>query len=81
VLLHVADLPSEQNRLLLTNVFRPNLHFTALRLDQAIETAEQRGFPRPAFSDQRYSGPGRNINADIVERDHVPEPVGDISRS
>jgi len=50
VLLHVAHLSAQENWGLGANVLLSHSHFTTLRLDQAIETAEKRGFARPAFS-------------------------------
>jgi hypothetical protein len=81
VLLHVPYLSSQKNRRLVANILLANSHFTALRLDQSIETAQKSGFPGPTLSDQRYRFPRRNVDADAIERDHRPEPVGDISRS
>jgi hypothetical protein len=43
VLLHVAYLSSQQNGGLRANILLANPHFAALRLDEAIETAEKRG--------------------------------------
>jgi hypothetical protein len=63
------------------NVLVANSHFPALRLDQPIEAAQKSGFAGPAFADQRYRLPRRNVDTDVVERDHAPEPVGDIPRS
>jgi hypothetical protein len=45
VLLHVPYLSSQQNWRLVANVLLANSHFTALRLDQSIETAQKSGFP------------------------------------
>jgi hypothetical protein len=81
VLLDVAYFSPQQNRVLDTNILVANSHFAALWLDQAIETAEKRGFTGSTFSHQRHSLPRRDVDADIVERDHRPEPVGDIPRS
>jgi hypothetical protein len=39
VLLHVPYLSSQKNRRLVANILLANSHFTALRLDQSIETA------------------------------------------
>jgi hypothetical protein len=44
VLLHVAYLSSQQYWMLRANIFVANPHLSALRLDQAIETAKKRGF-------------------------------------
>ena len=81
VLLHVPYLSSQQNWRLVANILLANSHFTALRLDQSIEAAQKSGFPGPTFADQRYRFPRRNVDADVIERDHRPEPVGDIPRS
>jgi len=81
VLLHVAYLSSKQNRELSTSILLPNSHLTMFRLDQAIEAAKKCGFARPTLSDEGYGFSSRNVDADIVERDHVPESMGDVSRS
>jgi hypothetical protein len=81
VLLHVAHLPAKENWRLGADILLSHPHFTTLRLDQAIETAEKRRFSRPAFSDQSYCLPRGNLDAHIVERHHGSKPVRDIPRS
>jgi hypothetical protein len=81
VLLHVPYLPSQQNWRLGANILVANSHFTALRLDQAIEAAQKSGLAGSTFADQRYRFPRRNVDTDVIERLHPPEPVGHIPRS
>jgi len=81
VLLHVAYPPSQQDYRLGSNIILAHFHLAPLRLDQAIETAKERGFARPAFSHQRYGMTSRNVDAHIVERDNAPEVMRDISCS
>jgi hypothetical protein len=81
VLLHVSYLPSQKDGRLGANVFLADSHFAALRLDQAIETAEKRGFARSAFSDKSDGLARRYVDAHIVERNDAPEVMRDVSRS
>jgi hypothetical protein len=81
MLLHVPYLSSQQNWRLVANILLSNSHFTALRLDQSIETAQKSALAGPTFADQRYRFPRRNVDADIIQRHHLPEPVGHIPRS
>jgi len=81
VLLHVPYLSSQQNWRLGANILVANSHFTALRLDQTVETAQKSGLAGPTFADQRYRFPRRNVDADVIERHHPSESVGDIPRS
>jgi hypothetical protein len=80
VLLHVTHLSAKENRRLGANVLLSHSHFTTLRLDQAIETAEKGGFSRAAFTDQRYGFPHWNVDTHIVEGYHTPEAMRDIPR-
>jgi hypothetical protein len=81
MLLYVAYFSPQQHRMLGTNILVANSHFAALWLDQAIETAEKRGFTGPTFSHQCHGLPRRDVDADVVERHEHPEPVGHIPRS
>jgi len=81
VLLDVAHLSSQRNRRLGTNIRIADSHFAALRLHESIEAAQQCGFAGPTLSDQRDRFARRNVDVDIIERDHAPESVGDIPRS
>jgi hypothetical protein len=81
VLLHVAYLSSKQNWRLGANIHLADPYLTALRFDQAVEAAKKCGFARPTLSDEGDGFSSRNVDADIVERDHASESMGDVSRS
>jgi hypothetical protein len=81
MLLHIPDSPPEQHYGLSADILLVHNHFAALRLDESIETAEQRGLARSAFSDQRYGVSRWNVDANVVERDDAPEVMRDIPRS
>jgi hypothetical protein len=80
VLLYVPYLSSKQNRRLCANILLTNADFAAFRLDQAVETTQERGFAGSTFSDERYGLAGGNVDAHIVERDHFSEVMRDIPR-
>ena len=80
MLLHVTHLPAKENWRLGANVVLSYSHFTTLRLDQAIETAEKCCFAGPAFSHSRDGFASRNVDAHVVERYHTPEAMRDIPR-
>jgi hypothetical protein len=73
VLLDVSDSPAQQHSGLCANVFVTDQDLSALRLDESVEAAEQRGFAGSAFAHERNRASGWNIDADIIERDHRPE--------
>src|SRR5205814_3411668 len=81
VLLHVANAPPQHYRRLLSHVLLGDEHFSLLRLDQAIETPQQRRLSRAAFSDQRRRAPGRNLEADVVESDYATKTVRYVPRA
>jgi hypothetical protein len=81
VLLHVAHFSAKENWRLGADILLSHSHFSTLRLDQAIETAQKRRFSRPAFSDQSYCLPLWNLDTHIVERHHGSKPVRNIPRS
>jgi hypothetical protein len=81
MLLHVPDSPSQQYRGLSADILLAHYYFAALRLDQSVEAAQQRGLARSTFSDQRYGVTSGNVDAHVVERDDAPEVMRDIPRS
>ena len=81
VLLYVANAPPQHYRRLLPHVLLGDEHFSLLRLDQAIETPQQRRLSRAAFSDQRRRAPGRNLEADVVESDYATKTVRYVPRA
>jgi hypothetical protein len=80
VLLHVPYLSSKQDGRLGANILPINAYFATVRLDQAVETTQERGFAGSTFSDERYGLAGGNVDAHIVERDHTSEVMRDIPR-
>jgi hypothetical protein len=81
MLLHITDIAAQLDWILSAYVPISDEHFATDRVDQAIEAAQQRRFPRATLSHQRRYGAGSNLDADAIERDDFAKTVGYVMRS
>jgi hypothetical protein len=81
MLLDVSNFPAQQDGRLSPDILVADSYFSAQRLHQSVETAEQRRFARSTFSDERNGASGWHVDAHIVQRYDGSEAVGHISGS
>jgi hypothetical protein len=79
VLLHVSYTSAQLYGIIVAHISSCDSHFTAVRLDETVETAEQCRLTRAAFAYECDSSSGRNVDAYIVEREHRSEMVADVA--
>ena len=79
MLLHVSDSATQQHRRLCSNILVADYHLTALRLDEPVEAAKERGLSGAAFADERGCAPRGNVDAYIVEGNDVAETMRDVA--
>jgi len=75
MLLDVSDLSAQRHRGLRADVPVPHSYFSTQGLDESVEAAKKRRLARSAFADESNSATGRNIDADVIERDHGAEAM------
>lgn len=80
VLRHVADSTSEVDRVERGRVGAIDTHDPGIRIDEAVERTKESGLAGSALADERDGRARRDLERDIVERDDVSEPFGQVLR-
>jgi len=81
VLLHITHAAPQRDWILCADVFVADEYLTALRINKAIEAAQQCRLAGAAFSHESCCRARRDVDADAIERDNVAETVGYVTRS